>query len=239
MNPEPTSIRDLPEYERPREKLLTFGCASLSDAELLAIFLRTGIRGLNAIELAKSLLKHFGGLRSILQADLKHFCEHRGLGPAKYVQLQACIEMAKRGAWNDLRNSESIQSAEQAVSFLSSCLSHLSNEVFSLLLLDNKLRVIRYQQLCQGGLNFAPVSTRELLNITLRYDASHVILAHNHPSGDPTPSKADKAFTKRIRQLLHQIEVNLVDHLIIAGTKHYSFSANAEVFSAPLVSTES
>jgi len=210
-----TIIKELPINERPREKGLLKGVGSLTDAELLAIFLRTGIKGKNAIELATELLTDFKGLKAILGADKKEFCKGKGLGEAKYIQLQAVLEMAKRYLREDLQDTQLFNSTTLAQDYLSSQLSQYPFEVFACLFLDNKYRLIQYEELFRGTINQSMVHPREVIRRVLHFNAAAVIFAHNHPSGDPTPSNSDQRITKRLQQALELIDTQLLDHIII------------------------
>ena len=209
------SIKHWPEQERPREKLIQHGAGALSDAELLAIFLRTGTQGLSAVELARRLLTHFGGLRSLLSATKDEFCQGLGLGDAKYSQLQAVLEMSKRHLQEELMRADVFNSAEQVRIYLSSQLRHVPREVFAVLFLDSQHRLIRYQELFMGTIEAAAVYPREVVKAALQYNAAAVILAHNHPSGVAEPSQADIAITARIGDALKLIDVRMLDHFVV------------------------
>ncbi|MBT2989641.1 MAG: DNA repair protein RadC [Candidatus Thiodiazotropha sp. (ex Ctena orbiculata)] len=178
-------ITDWPMDERPREKLLRRGPGSLSDAELLAIFLRTGVSGQTAVDLARSLLLDFGGLRQLLAADQQRFCRARGLGLAKYAQLQAVLEMSRRYLGEQLTAADSLNSPEQTQDYLQVRLRHYPYEVFSCLFLDNRHRVIGYEELFRGTIDGASVHPREVVKRALEQNAAALIFAHNHPSGAP------------------------------------------------------
>ncbi|CAC9590324.1 UPF0758 family protein [uncultured Gammaproteobacteria bacterium] len=215
------AITDWHENDRPREKLLKFGEASLSDAELLAIFLRTGVKGKNAVELAQDLLDQFGSLHNLLNASEKEFCQAKGLGKAKYANLRGVLAMAKRHFESGLTKGDVFTSPEQIAQYLHLHIGHSSREQFVVLLLDQKHRLIELDILFTGTLNQASVHPREVVKIALEKNACAVVLAHNHPSGDPMPSKADIDITTRIKQALELIDVQLLDHIIIGDGGHF------------------
>lgn len=209
------SIRDWPEAERPREKLLERGAASLSDAELLAIFLRTGVSGKSAVDLARHLLTRFGSLRSLLEANLSTFSNELGLGPAKYAQLQAVMEMARRHMDEGLRRGSVLKSPTQVRSYLKALLRHEPHEVFGCLFLDSKNRVQAFEALFQGSINVAHVHARQVVKRALAHNAAGVILCHNHPSGVCDPSQADIELTQHLKKALAMVDVMVVDHIIV------------------------
>lgn len=217
-------ITQWPAEERPREKLLARGAAALSDAELLAIFLRTGVRGRTAVDLARSLLERFGGLRPLLEARREEFCAEPGLGPAKYVQLQAVLEMGRRHLFERLSRGETITDPQATRRFLSAQLRDLAYEVFACLLLDNRHRIIRFTELFRGTINGASVYPREVVRLALHHNAAAVIFAHNHPSGVAEPSQADRALTERLRQALALIDVSVLDHFVVGDGECVSFA---------------
>ncbi|MEW8201851.1 MAG: DNA repair protein RadC [Candidatus Thiodiazotropha endolucinida] len=208
-------ITDWPIDERPREKLLQRGSESLSDAELLAIFLRTGVAGQTAVDLARSLLAEFGGLRHLLSADQRRFCKPRGLGMAKYTQLQAVLEMARRYLHEQLETSGSLTTPEQTQDYLRVRLRHYAYEVFSCLFLDNRHRVIRYEELFRGTIDGANVHPREVVRRALELNAAALIFAHNHPSGMAEPSRADRQITQRLKDALALVDIRVLDHIVI------------------------
>lgn len=218
------AIRDWPAGERPREKLLQRGADALSDAELLAIFLRTGSQGSSAVELARELLDAFGGLRPLLAADLDRFCSYRGLGPAKYVQLQAVLEMACRHLDESVLRGAALTSPTATRRYLSLRLRDREHEVFACLFLDNRHRVIAFDELFRGTIDGASVYPREIVKAALRYNAAAVILSHNHPSGVAEPSRADERLTERLREALGLIDVRVLDHIIVGDGEPLSFA---------------
>lgn len=209
------AIRDWPAAERPREKLLMHGVAVLSDAELLAIFLRTGLPGRSAVDLARDLLTRFGGLRGLLEADAPNFCAERGLGEAKYAQLQAVLEMARRHLATPLGLRDVLADPACVRAFLKAKLRHEPHERFACLFLDARHRVLAYEALFDGTIDSASVYPRQVIKRTLAHNAAGLILCHNHPSGVTDPSPADLALTRQIRDALAFIDVKLLDHFIV------------------------
>lgn len=209
------SIRDWPAAERPREKLLEQGAASLSDAELLAIFLRTGVAGKSAVDLARHLLHQFGSLRRLLEADQLTFSRQLGLGPAKFAQLQAVVEMARRHLAEKLRRDSVLESPLVVRDYLKSMLRHEPHEVFGCLFLDTKHRVLAFEALFQGSIDSTSVYPRQVVKRALAHNAAAVILCHNHPSGISEPSHADRVVTRRLKEALDLVDVRVLDHFII------------------------
>lgn len=209
------SIRDWPAAERPRERLLELGAASLSDAELLAIFLRTGVAGKSAVDLARHLLNQFGGLRTLLDADLATFSSHLGLGSAKFAQLQAVMEMARRHMAESLKRESALESPSQVRNYLKAVLRHEPHEVFGCLFLDNKHRVLAFEVLFHGSINTAHVHPRQVVKRAMAHNAASLILCHNHPSGITDASQADIELTRRLKDALWLIDVKVLDHVII------------------------
>ena len=218
------AITDWPADERPREKLLKQGASSLSDAELLAIFLRTGVKGKTAVDLARILLTEFGSLRNILRADLRTFCSGQGLGAAKYVQLQAVLEMSRRHLQEKMQKGDILGNPQDTRRFLHACLANYEHEVFAAVFLDNKYQIIAFKELFTGTLDGASVYPREVVKKTLDLNAAAIIFAHNHPSGVSKPSEADRSITKRLKNALALIDVRVLDHFIIGDDGGYSFA---------------
>jgi len=218
------AITDWPLSERPREKLLTQGCGTLSDAELLAIFLRTGCMGKSAVDLARDLLVQFNGLRPLLESDKQTFCLARGLGEAKYAQLQAVLEMGKRHLNETLKRGDSFTQAQDVKRFLMSQLRHQEREVFAVLFLDNQHALIEYEELFKGSINTAYVHPREIAKCALSYNAAAVILAHNHPSGVADPSESDRLITCDISKALNLLDIKVLDHMVVGDTEVTSFA---------------
>lgn len=209
------SIRDWPAAERPREKLLEHGSSSLSDAELLAIFLRTGVSGKSAVDLARHLLNEFGSLRALLEADLSSFCRPLGLGPAKFTQLQAVLEMSRRHLAEHLRRDCALESPQAVRDFLTSQVRHEPHEVFGCLFMDTKHRMLAFEVLFRGSIDSASVYPRQVVKRALAHNAAAVIFCHNHPSGISLPSEADRTLTQRLTEALDLIEVRVLDHFIV------------------------
>jgi DNA repair protein RadC len=209
------AIKDWLASERPREKLLERGPAALTDAELLAIFLRTGVQGKSAVALAQDLLKGFGSLRAMLMADQTAFCRHKGLGKAKYTQLQAVLEMSRRHLHETLQRGDALTSPEDTRRYLMARLRDRHQEVFACLFLDNRHRVIVFEELFYGTIDGASVHPREVVRRAMTHNAAAVILAHNHPSGVSEPSQADRRITQRLQEALSLIDVRVLDHVVV------------------------
>jgi len=219
------AICDWPAAERPREKLLEAGPASLSDAELLAIFLRTGVKGKSAVDLSRELLSDFGGLRQLLTASQQDFCRPMGLGSAKFALLQAVLEMARRHLAEELRRSDVISSPDHTRNYLQAQLRDRDHEVFACLFLDNQNRVIRYEEMFRGTIDAAAVYPREVVKKALAVGAAAVIFAHNHPSGVAEPSQADRMITDRLQQALLLMDIRVLDHLVVGDGHCVSFAS--------------
>jgi DNA repair protein RadC len=217
-------ISDWPLQERPREKLLLRGSGALSDAELLAIFLRTGVAGKTAVDLARELLTRFGSLRELLAAGQREFCAAPGLGAAKYAQLQAVLEMAYRHLGERLHRDAALTSSQDTKQYLLARLRDRPHEVFCCLFLDNRHRPLAIEELFTGTINGTTVYPREIVKRTLRHNAAAVILAHNHPSGVAEPSRADELLTARLKAALDLIDVRVLDHFVIGDGEVISFS---------------
>ncbi|HEC15858.1 MAG TPA: JAB domain-containing protein [Sedimenticola sp.] len=209
------AITDWPAQERPREKLLQRGANALSDAELLAIFLRTGVAGKTAVDLARELLDEHGGLRNLLAADRARFCASHGLGQAKYVQLQAVLEMGRRHLRETLERGDALTSPRHTRDYLSVRLRGYPHEVFACLFLDNRHRVIEYEELFHGTIDGASVHPREVVRRAMSHNAAALILAHNHPSGVAEPSQSDTQITRRLKDALALVDVRVIDHIIV------------------------
>jgi DNA repair protein RadC len=209
------AIRDWPIDERPREKLLDKGAAALSDAELLAILLRTGTRGSSALDLARQMLRNFESLRKLIAADRQRFCSEPGLGPARFAELQAAVEIARRQLSETLRAGPSLASPRATRDYLSARLRDLEHEVFCCLFLDKRHRLIQFEELFRGTIDGASVHPREIVKLALRRNSAAVIIAHNHPSGVAEPSQADELITQRVREALALVDIRLLDHIIV------------------------
>lgn len=218
------TINEWPKEERPREKLLSRGASALSDAELLAIFLRTGIRGKTALDLARELLARFNGLRGLLEATQEDVCSAPGIGSAKYAQLQAGIALSERFLLHDLDRGETLLDPAKTRRFLKSRLRGYQQEVFACLFLDNQHRVIKFEELFQGTIDGASVYPREVVKKALALNAAAVILAHNHPSGLAEPSQADLRITEKIKSALLLVDIRVLDHMIVGDGEVLSFA---------------
>jgi DNA repair protein RadC len=209
------SIRDWPADDRPREKLIERGAASLTDAELLAIFLRVGVVGKSAVELSRELLDRFGSIADVVNAPRDAFCAVHGMGEAKYVQLQASVEISRRALASRMREMPVMNSPETVQDFLRLSLSHERVEVFVALWLDAQFRLIEMQTLARGTLTQTNVYAREVVRSAIERHAASVIFAHNHPSGHFEPSQADHRLTQHLKDALALVDVDVVDHCII------------------------
>ena len=218
------AITQWPAEERPREKLARSGAHSLSDAELLAVFLRTGMKGKSAVDLGREMLAEYGGLRQVLNAGQNALAGISGLGPAKCAQLQAALELGKRYLAQKLEREGPLTSPKQAAEFLMHQLRDRPREVFAIVYLDNRHHVLRYKELFHGTLNGATVHPREVVKSALKHNAAAVIVAHNHPSGVAEPSQADTTLTVKLKEALNLVEVRLLDHLIIGDGEFVSMS---------------
>ena len=219
-------IKDWPVQDRPREKLLQQGPESLSDSELLAIFLRTGIPGKNAVDLARDILKKTGGLQALLKMPSSILCTYPGLGKAKCAQIQACLELGRRYWYQAIRSEPLCHQPEALHRYLMACLGDHSREVFACLLLDVHDRMLRFDHLSAGTLQEAAVYPREIVKHVLLHNAAGVILVHNHPSGQVEPSQADQQLTQHLVRLLSEVGVKVVDHVIVGHGRSFSFCAH-------------
>ena len=217
-------ISDWPESERPREKLLKNGPQNLSNAELLAIFLRTGMAGKSAVDLARELLQRLGGLTGMFAADQSTFCQVPGMGPAKYAQLQAVLEMARRALEEELKSRDILNSPKSVREYLRLSLQGKQHEVFIGIFLDAQNRTIATEELFNGTLTQASVYPREVVKRALHYNAAAVIFAHNHPSGLAEPSHADETLTQSLKQALALVDVKVLDHFIVGSDSAMSFA---------------
>lgn len=218
------AISDWPAAQRPREKLLQAGAAALSDAELLAIVLRTGTRGRSAVDLARELLVRFGGLRQLLSADRDRFCRCPGLGNATFTQLQAMLEMSRRHQLEALQRGAALTSPGQTRRFLAMALRDRQREQFACLFLDSQHRVIRFETLFYGTLDAAAVYPREVLRRCIQLNAGAVIFAHNHPSGIAEPSQCDRRITERLIEVLGLVDIRVLDHFVVGDGEPVSFA---------------
>jgi DNA repair protein RadC len=217
-------IHDWPEQERPRERLLAQGAAALSDAELLAIFLRVGVTGKSAVDLARELIATFGSLTSLFAASPAQLTQVRGMGEAKYVQLQAVMEMSRRALAERLRSESVLTNPESVRDYLRLCLAGRAHEVFIGVFLNVHYQVLASEELFRGTLTQTSVYPREVVKRALAHNAAFVILAHNHPSGEPQPSQADRNLTRILAEALALIDVRVIDHVIVAPGASLSFA---------------
>lgn len=219
------AITDWPENERPREKLLENGAHTLTDAELLALFLRVGIRGCTAVDLARGLLDHFGSITRLCNAPAQEFAAVPGMGLAKYAQLQAVMELARRALTEQMSERSLFDSPTAVRDWLQLHLGHLPHETFCILLLDARNRLIKAVDLFRGTLTQTSVYPREVVKLALAHNAAAVILAHNHPSGAAEPSNADEILTRTLRDALGLVDVRVLDHFVVpAHGKPLSFA---------------
>ena len=217
------TIKDWPAAERPREKLLEQGAGALSDAELLAIFLRVGVVGKSAVDLARDLLSQFGSLNAIFSASESELSHVHGIGASKYVQLQAIFEMSRRALGEQLQEKNVFESPQQVHDFLVLKLGNLNKEVFLVLFLDAQHRLQAIEEMFSGSLMQTSVYPREVVKRAMHHNAAAVIFAHNHPSGVAKQSQADELITKQLKQALALVDVKVLDHFIVAGNQTMSF----------------
>ncbi|MBB6092554.1 DNA repair protein RadC [Povalibacter uvarum] len=218
------AIRDWPTGERPREKLLDWGPQALTEAELLAILIRTGTKGASALDISRRLLTQFGSLRCLLTAEQHRACSTRGLGPARYAALQAALELARRHYQQLMVAGSTLANPCATKEFLRMRLRDLPHEVFCCVYLDNRNRVIGFDELFRGTIDGASVHPREVVKEALSRNAAAVILAHNHPSGVAEPSQADELITRRLKQALALVDIRVLDHLIVGDGVCESFA---------------
>ncbi|MFJ1252425.1 DNA repair protein RadC [Cupriavidus sp. CuC1] len=222
-------ITDWPSNERPREKLLSGGAATLSDAELLAVFLRVGVAGKSAIDIARELLNDFGTLSGLFAADAGQLARVKGVGGAKYAQLQAARELTRRALGEQLQLPGALDSPTAVRDYLRLSLAGLGHEVFLCLFLDARNRLLASEELFRGTLTQTSVYPREVARKALTHNAAAVIVAHNHPSGNTTPSAADLAMTRALTRSLALIDVQVLDHFIVAGSNIHSFAEHGQL----------
>jgi DNA repair protein RadC len=224
-------ITDLDTSDRPRERLLNLGPTSLSNAELIAILLRAGIEGLNVLQLAQKLLLDLGGLTGLHRAPMEALCERRGIGPAKAAQLKAAVELGRRLSIASPQERPVIQSPEDAASLLLYEMGALEQEHLRVLLLDTRNRVLRTVELYRGSLNSSMIRIGEIFREAVRTNAAAIIVAHNHPSGDPTPSPEDVRVTKALVESGELMDIEVLDHLIIGKNRYVSLKSKGLGFS--------
>jgi DNA repair protein RadC len=222
-------INEWPEDQRPRERLIKFGAAALSDAELLAVFLRVGVKGKSAVDLGREMLSKFGSLTALFSASTAEFSAIHGLGHAKYAQFHAALELAKRAISEELKISTSLSSPNAVKNYLQLLIGNKSYESFAVLFLDIKNRLILSEELFRGTLSHANVYPREVVKAGLLHNAASIILAHNHPSGSCEPSQADISLTNTLKQALALVDIRVLDHFIIANPHVYSFAEHGQI----------
>ncbi|AHG87213.1 hypothetical protein F480_07345 [Bibersteinia trehalosi Y31] len=208
----------------PREKLLRFGADKLSDIELLAIFLRTGIKNIPVMTLSEHVLQKFGSLRGLLTADIEQFCQVKGLGHTQYIQLQATKEMTKRYLVQQMEKNDTITDPMLAVMYSQAELENDEREVFMVLFLDNQHRLLKIEKLFFGTVNQTEVHPREIIKAVLKYNAAAIIIAHNHPSGSCEPSEADRSVTQKIESACELFNIRMLDHIIVGKGDYFSFA---------------
>lgn len=223
------AITDWPTQQRPRERLIKHGAGALSDAELLAVFLRIGVAGKSAVDLGRALIEHFGSLTRLFAANLVDFSEINGIGAAKYAQLQAVLELARRALAEEMRCGVALSSPRAVKEYLRLMIGNQTHESFAVVFLDVKNRLIAAEELFCGTLTHTAVYPREVVKAAIARNAAAVILAHNHPSGTSEPSQADHSLTQVLKQSLGLIDVRVLDHLIVAGNVVYSFAEHGQL----------
>ena len=221
---QPMNLPAISTHERPREKLLRYGAKALTTAELLAIFLRTGYSQQNVVELATTTLDHFASLEGLFSATQEQFCALKGLGTAKYCQLQAVQEINRRYLDESMRCGDSLSRPRQVRQYLLNHLKGLKNEAFLVVFLNNQHQLLATECLFQGSINSASVYPRVVVQKALQHNAAAVILAHNHPSGIAEPSEADIALTETLTQALQLVEVRVLDHFVVASNQALSMA---------------
>ena len=222
-------INNWPAQERPRERLIKDGAQALSDAELLAVFLRTGVKGKNAVELARDMVGQFGSLHALFGASLPDFCAIHGLGTAKFAQLQAVMELARRAIEEQLEAGPALNSPLSVKAYLRNIFSGKTHESFYVLFLDVKNRLIETKEMFRGTLTHTSVYPREVVKEALAQNAASVMLAHNHPSGTPEPSESDLLLTRALIQALALVDVRILDHFVVAGHQVHSFAEHGQL----------
>lgn len=217
-------ITDWPKEDRPREKLLMKGEHALTDAELIAIFIKTGARGKTALDIAKELLSEYGSLKQLLRTSSQALLQKNGLGNAKYAALKAAVELGRRYLNENLCIGEVLNNSRITQKFLANQLKEYAHEVFACLFLDTHLRLIRFEELFHGTIHSANIHPREIVKRGLTHNAAKIILAHNHPSGCAIPSTADKETTEFVKEALALVDIEVIDHIIIGNPKNFSFA---------------
>jgi DNA repair protein RadC len=223
------AIKDWPAQQRPRERLIGEGPAALSDPELLALFLRVGVKGRSAVELGRDLLLQFGSIQGLFGASLDQFSAVHGMGPAKYAQLQAVMELARRALGEQLRAGQALGSPDAVRQYLRISMGRQQHESFVVLFLDVKNRLLACKEMFRGTLTHTSVYPREVVKAALAHNAATVMLAHNHPSGVAEPSDADLLLTRALVQALGLVDVRVLDHFIVAGGQVHSFAEHGQM----------
>lgn len=217
-------LKDIPVSARPRERLIAQGPAALADAELVALLLRTGVKGRSVLQLSQSLLDDFDGLRGLLQASPEDLRRVKGLGPAKRAEISAVMELARRSLAQEMQRRPVFESPQQVKDFVRMQLGHLAHEVFAVLFLDAQHQLIRLEEMFRGTLTHTSVYPREVVKRALEVGAGAVILAHNHPSNIAEPSRADELLTETLRRALQLVDVRVLDHFVVSRTQVTSFA---------------
>ena len=223
------AIKDWPEGQRPRERLISEGAAALSDPELLALLLRVGVKGRSAVELGRDLLQEFGSIGGLFSASLMQFSAVHGMGPAKYAELQAVMELAQRAIGEQLQAGHLLSSPEAVRQYLRINMGRQQHESFVVLFLDVKNRLLTMKEMFRGTLTHTSVYPREVVKAALAYNAASVMLAHNHPSGTAEPSEADLVLTRALVQALALVDVRVLDHFVVAGPHVHSFAEHGQL----------
>ena len=218
------SIKQWPEQERPRERLLLQGAHSLSDAELLAIFLRSGSKQHSAVELARLLIQHCGHLNAVFDSSLDDLKQFHGIGESKYSQLMAVKELGRRYLKHQLNQGLDLSRSDLIRDYLRYELIGESQEVFAVLCLDSQLRKLSFKKLFYGSVNYCNISINQLLRYVIQKHATFIVIAHNHPKGFAKPSREDYDLTQEILKACQLLEIELLDHMIIAAEQSYSFA---------------
>jgi DNA repair protein RadC len=223
------SINEWPLERRPRERLIRDGAPALSDAELLAVFLRVGVRGKDAVQLGQDMVHHFGSLQGLFGASLAEFSAINGLGPAKFAQLQAVMELARRAILEEMKSGQTLGSPHAVKDYLRIIFHGKTFEAFYVLFLDVKNRLIASREMFRGTLTHTSVYPREVVKAALDCNAASVMLAHNHPSGTPDPSESDLMLTRALMQALALVDIRILDHFVVAGHRVHSFAEHGQL----------
>nr|WP_315253912.1 DNA repair protein RadC [uncultured Duganella sp.] len=223
------AIVDWPQEKRPRERLIREGAQALSDAELLAIFLRVGVAGQDAVQLGQQMMHHFGSLQRLFGATLPEFAAMHGLGPAKFAQLQAVMELARRAILEEVTAGDMLSSPRAVKQYLRVTFAGKPFESFHVLFLDVKNRLIDAKEMFRGTLTHTAVYPREVVKEALARNAASVMLAHNHPSGTPDPSESDLLLTRALMQALALVDIRILDHFVVAGHQVHSFAEHGQL----------